>query len=29
VQLKKSSQFHNLIGTHIFHNPHSMKLLTV
>lgn len=29
VRLKKSSQFNNLIGTHIFHNPHSMKLLTV
>ena len=28
VYLKKKNEFENVIGTHIFHNPHSMKLLT-
>ncbi len=28
VQLKKSNEFDDVISTHIFHNPHSMKLLT-
>lgn len=29
VQLKTPTQFKDVIGTHIFHNPHSMKLITV
>jgi len=28
IHLKKSAEFNDVIGTHIFHNPHSMKLLT-
>lgn len=28
VKLKKPKQFDDVIATHIFHNPHSMKLIT-